>query len=124
MSTPFRPVDYAPPLIKLHLIELKSDDLLFLKSYYHMVGTGSKDDCKNGQRIHLIGRLSSRNYWTEDGKLRQKNIIKCGDLELLPEDKQQQRDLNRVELCAQISSNIDNTRDMSSFIMLTRHTPK
>lgn len=89
-----------------------------------MVGTGSKNTCNKGQRIHLIGRLTSFNYWTEDGKLRQKIIIKCGELELLPQNTQTQKDLNRVKLCAQISSDIENTRDTSSFTITTRHTPK
>lgn len=89
-----------------------------------MVGTGSKVEWKTGQRIRLDGRISSQNHWTEQGKLRQKIIIKCGELELIPEGSQYQQDRNQVELVAQISSDIENVRDSSSFTMTTRYTPK
>lgn len=90
-------------------------------SYYHMVGTGTKDVHGAGQRIHLMGRISSQNHWSKEGKLQQKILLKCGDFERLSKDKQS--DLNRVRLFAQISE-IQNTRDCSAFTLTTRHTPK
>lgn len=96
---------------------------IFEYSYYHMVGTGTKDECAAGLRIHLMGRISSQNYWSEDGKIHQKILLKCGDFHrLLSNDKQS--DLNRIRLFAQISSEIQNTRDCSSFTLTTRYTPK
>lgn len=96
---------------------------IFPNSYYHMVGTGTKDVYAAGQRIHLVGRISSQNYWSEEGKLQQKVLLKCGDFERLP-TTDEQCDLNRVRLSAQISSEIQNTRDYSAFTLTTTHTPK
>lgn len=96
---------------------------VFLNSYYHMVGTGSKNQCVAGQRIHLMGRICSQNYWLQEGTLCQKILLKCGEFELLPSDEKQS-DLNRVRLVAQISSEIKNTTYHSSFILTTTLTPK
>lgn len=82
-----------------------------------------KDDCKNGNRVHLTGRISSQNVWTEQGKLAQKIILKCGDFELL-DNLDTRSDLNHAQLFAQISSEITNTRDYSAFSMSTKHIPK
>jgi hypothetical protein len=57
-----------------------------------------------------MGRICSKNYWSEDGKLRQKILLKCSEIERLPSNDQQS-DLNRVRLFAQISSKIQNTID-------------
>lgn len=88
-----------------------------------MVGTGATTQCSAGQRVHLVGRLSSQNYWTENKNIRQKVIIKAGEFQILPENDAQP-DENRVQICAQISSDIQNQSDCSSFTMITRHTPK
>lgn len=88
-----------------------------------MVGTGTKNEYENGQRIRLVGRISSQNYWSDEGKLRQKLLFKCGEFELLPSNDKQS-DLNKVRLFAQISSEIHNTRDCSSFTLTTKRTPK
>lgn len=82
-----------------------------------------KSTCAVGQRIRLVGRISSQNYWNEDGKLRQKIIIKTGDFELLPH-VDAPIDTNCVQLFSQISTDIDNSRDCSSFTMTTRHQKK
>lgn len=82
-----------------------------------------KSKCSLGQRISLVGRMCSQNYWNEDGKLRQKVIIKTGDFELLP-PIDAQVDTNSVQLFSQISSDIENTRDYSTFIMTTQHRKK
>lgn len=88
-----------------------------------MVGTGTTNECAAGQRIHLIGRITSQNYWSDDGKLKQKILLKCGEVERLSSNDKRP-DLNRVQLFAQISSGIYNTRDFSSFTLTTKHTPK
>ena len=88
-----------------------------------MVGTGSKNEYSAGQRIHLVGRICSQNYWSEEGKLQQKIHLKCGEFERLSSNDKQS-DLNRVRLFARISSEIENTRDYSAFTLTTRHTPK
>lgn len=88
-----------------------------------MVGTGTKDEYAAGQRIHLLGRINSQNYWSEEKKLQQKILLKCGDFERLS-SKDKQSDLNRVRIFAQISSEIQNARDFSAFTLTTRHTPK
>lgn len=88
-----------------------------------MVGTGSKNEYAAGQRIRLVGRISSQNYWSDEGKLHQKILLKCGEFERLPSNDEQS-DLNRVRLFAQISSEIQNTKDYSIFTLATRHTPK
>lgn len=88
-----------------------------------MVGTGSKNVYAAGQRVHLMGRICSQNFWSEGGKLQQKILLKCGELEQLPSNDKQ-TDLNRVRLFAQISSKIQNATDYSSFTLTTRHTPK
>lgn len=88
-----------------------------------MVGTGTREECAAGQRIHLVGRISSQNYWSDEGKLKQKILLKCGEFaQLSSNDKQP--DVNRVRLFAQIASGIQNTRDYSSFTLTTKHTPK
>ncbi|XP_055314717.1 uncharacterized protein LOC129575334 [Sitodiplosis mosellana] len=94
------------------------------KYFYHMVGTGTTMRCEAGQRVHLIGRICSQNYWTEEKKLRQKIVIKTGELEFLPKSVDIQSDKNHVQLCSQIYSDIENTRHHSAFTMTTHHTTK
>lgn len=88
-----------------------------------MIGTGTTLKCVAGQRVHILGRISSQNYWNEEKKLRQKIVIKAGEFELLPNSKDQ-TDKNQVELISQIYSDIENKRDHSAFTMTTHHTPK
>lgn len=88
-----------------------------------MVGTGTEEKCVAGQRVRLVGRVSSQNHWTEQKKLRQKIIIKAGEFELLPKTDTQP-DMNRVELSSQIYSNIEHTNACSAFTMTTQHTTK
>lgn len=88
-----------------------------------MVGTGEKNEYTAGQRIHLVGRVCSQNYWSDEGKLQQKILLKCGEFQRLS-NNDQQADLNRVRLYAQISSDIHNRSDHSSFMLTTKHTPK
>lgn len=88
-----------------------------------MIGTGSTSKFSFGQRVHIEGRISSQNYWTEQKKIRQKLIIKTGELKLLSSDDQQP-DKNYVQLASQIYSNIDNKSDFSAFTLTTQHVPK
>lgn len=88
-----------------------------------MIGTGTTMKCEAGQRVHILGRISSQNHWNEEKKLRQKIIIKAGDIKLLPNNNVQM-DKNQVQLISQIYSDIENTRDHSAFTMTTHHTPK
>lgn len=89
-------------------------------SYYHLVSTRTNSDLSVGQRVHLVGNLSSQNFWTETKKLCQKVIVKAKQLN---EDTSSQ-DRNIVKLGAQIISNIDNTADCSCFTLATHHIPK
>lgn len=98
--------------------------LLTFNSYYHMVGTGSTKKLEAGERVRLIGRICSHNHWTEEKKLRQKVVIKTGELELLSNSASNQSDRNHVQLCSQIYSDIENTRHYSAFTMTTHHTAK
>lgn len=88
-----------------------------------MVGTGAKNEYAAGERIHFVGRICSQNFWSEDGKLQQKILLKCGEFERLS-NNDKQIDMNRVRLFAQISSEIHNRSDYSSFTLTTKHTPK
>lgn len=88
-----------------------------------MVGTGANNEYAAGQRIHLVGRISSQNYWSEEGKLQQKILLKCSQFDRLSSNDKQ-IDLNRVRLFAEISSEIHNRSDYSSFVLTTNHIPK
>lgn len=84
-----------------------------------MVGTDQICHDIIGQRVHVAGRINSQNYWSEDGKLRQKIIFNCNLFRPLPNDIGHS-DLNRVRLQARISSKIHNDNpDHSSFTMKT-----
>lgn len=88
-----------------------------------MVGTGQKTTCSVGERAQLVGRLCSQNFWTEDKKIRQKVIIKTGELQVLSKDDNRP-DENRVQICSQIASEIQNQSDCSAFTMTTTTVPK
>lgn len=88
-----------------------------------MVGTGATPESPVGRRVRLVGRIASKNYWTELKQIRQKIVIKTGELELLPIGDQQP-DKNYVQICSQIYSDIENKSDCSGFMLTTRHTPK
>lgn len=69
----------------------------------------------------MAGRICSQNYWSEDGKQRQKVILNSSLFRPLPSDGGH-NDLNRVRLHAQISSEIHNANDHSAFTMTTERT--
>lgn len=93
----------------------------FSNSYYHLVGTNQMHDYVIGQRVHAVGRINSQNFWSDDGKLKQKIIVHCKALRLLNGDVRSD-DFNRVHLRAQISSDIQNLNNHSSFSMTTVRT--
>lgn len=84
-----------------------------------MVGTTQMCHDIVGQRVHVAGRINSQN-WTEDGKTRQKILLNGCEIRQLPNDENgEQNDLNRVQLRAQISSEILNENNLSRFTMTT-----
>lgn len=86
-----------------------------------MVGTDRIDHYPIGQRVHVAGRINSQNYWSEDGKQRQKIILNSNLFRPLPNGGGH-NDLNRVRMLAQISSEIQNNNTHSSFTMRTERT--
>lgn len=83
-----------------------------------MVGTDQICHDPMGQRVHVAGRINSQNYWSEDGKIRQKVILNCSLFRPIPNDIAYS-DLNRVRLRAKVSSEIKNDEKSCSFIMAT-----
>lgn len=83
-----------------------------------MVGTDRICHYTIGQRVHVAGRINSQNYWSEDGKQRQKIILNSNLFRQLPNNGGYS-DLNRVRLYAQISSEIQNADNHSWFTMAT-----
>lgn len=88
-----------------------------------MIGTYTPLKFEAEQRVHIVGKISSQNHWTEEKKLRQKIIIKADEFELLP-NHDMQSDKNHLILFSQIYSDIKNTRDCSTFTMTTQHKIK
>lgn len=89
-----------------------------------MVGTRSPSQYNVGQRVRLLGHLSSQNKWNEAKELRQKLVIKAYEFEVLANEFSLQPDKNDIVLKSQISSDIDNTVDQIEFMMSTQHVPR
>lgn len=85
-----------------------------------MVGTTQMCHDIVGQRVHVAGRINSKN-WTEDGKTRQKIHLNSCEIRQLHNDENGDHNnyLNRVQLRAQISSEILNEDNLSRFTLTT-----
>lgn len=83
-----------------------------------MVGTDQVCHDAVGQRVHVAGRINSQNFWSEDGKLRQKVLLNSNLFRPLANDMGH-NDVNRVRIQAQISSEIRDNNDQTSFDMTT-----
>lgn len=88
-----------------------------------MVGTSTSATCAANQRVQISGRICSQNIWDGENSLRQKLVIKAGPFELLS-NTNDHADMNHVQLCSQISSDIENNNDSSAFTLTTHHKPK
>lgn len=83
-----------------------------------MVGTDQQCHDTVGQRVHVAGRINSQNFWSEDGKIRQKVLLNASLFRPLANDMGH-NDVNRVRIQAQISSEINNGSNQTSFQMTT-----
>lgn len=77
-----------------------------------------------GQRVYIVGKLKSNPIRTSDGKLVTSSVVKAVQLFVLENenasiDSTTQGDQNRVELLANIASEVSNKADHSTFAVAT-----
>lgn len=78
-----------------------------------------------GQRIYVFGNLSSKPFSLDDGRLRQRLIIKSKYVRLRGYEKgSDNRDLNNVKMMARICSDIKHTDAYTLFTLEASHNPK
>lgn len=84
-----------------------------------------------GQRVHVFGHLSSKPFTLDDGRMKQRLIIKChyylslGDIDTRSDTKTAfDKDKNSVQIVGKITSDIQNTilyNKYISFEMVYNH---
>lgn len=78
-----------------------------------------------GERIYIFGVLSSKSFSLDDGRLRQKFIIKSKYIRVRGHDRSvEAKDENHVEILAKITSDIRHTDKYSLFTLASTHRTK
>lgn len=79
-----------------------------------------------GERIYIFGNLSSKPFSLDDGRLRQKLIIKSKYSRMRGHERNVEniKDQNNVKILAKITSDIRHTDKHSLFTLSSNHTPK
>lgn len=78
-----------------------------------------------GQRIYVDGIVRSRPFTLDDGRSRQRLIIKSTCVQLRqPEHNADDKDVNNVKMIAKICSEIRHTYHYTVFTLEANYTPK
>lgn len=78
-----------------------------------------------GQRIQIDGIIRSKQFFLDDGRPRQRLIIKSNNVRLQKTDRNtDHRDVNNVKMIARICSEIRHTLYYSQFILEANHVVK
>lgn len=92
----------------------------FTCSQLHKVHTFGFGNLKAGQRIHVIGTLRTEQFKLEDGKNREKFIIRPNQIILLQSKKDtQQIDVNQVDIVGHVAAKVHDTQNYSMFKIAT-----
>lgn len=100
-------------------------NILFFFSSNHLVNIRTDEQLPVGERIYVFGLLSSKPFSLDDGRLRQKLIIKSKYIRLRGHERSVlAKDENNVKILAKIISDIRNTNKYSLFTLASIHSPK
>lgn len=99
--------------------------LLNIFSSNHLVNIRTEVPLPMGQRIYVFGNLSSKPFSLDDGRLRQKLIVKSKYMRLRGQDQSlHTKDQNSIKMLAKISSDIRHTEKYCLFTLTSTHSPK
>ncbi|XP_055313140.1 uncharacterized protein LOC129574749 [Sitodiplosis mosellana] len=92
----------------------------------HLVNLKSDAPMSMGERIYIFGNLSSKPFSLDDGRLRQKLIIKSKYSRLRGHERniENKNDQNNVKILAKITSDIRHADNHSLFTLSSNHMPK
>lgn len=94
-------------------------------SFNHLVNIRTDEPLPVGERIYVLGHLSSKPFQLDDGRLRQKLVIKSKYIQFRGHElKSQATDENNVIILAKIVSEIQHTDKHILFTLASTHTPK
>lgn len=94
-------------------------------SFNHLVNIRTDELLPIGARIYVFGNLSSKPFPLDDGRLRQKLIIKSKYIRFRGHDRHlQTKDENNVKILAKITSDVRHTDKYTLFTLASTHNPK
>lgn len=91
----------------------------------HHVNVRCEDTFKAGERVYIFGSLSARQFSLDDGKLRQKLVVKAKYFRQRGHTQNSdEEDVNNIKISAKIKSDIRHTDKYSLFTLISSHIPK
>lgn len=92
----------------------------FTCSQFHKIHTLGFENLKAGQRVQVVGELKTKQFKLEDGKIREKFIIRANQIMLLQNKEDSPAvDYNHIDIVGNVAAKIHDTQNYSMFKIAT-----